>query len=67
MGNDSSGIISNLSYEINANTIIASNMSEDDADVSTGWHAIEFLLWGQDSSIESPVLVKLVTMQVLVL
>ena len=54
MGNDSSGIISNLSYEINAKTIIASNMSEDDADVSTGWHAIEFLLWGQDSSIESP-------------
>ncbi|MDB9761628.1 iron-regulated protein [Alphaproteobacteria bacterium] len=54
MGNDSSGIISNLSYEINAETIIASNMSEDDADVSTGWHAIEFLLWGQDNSIESP-------------
>ena len=54
VGNDSSGIISNLSYEINAKTIIASNMSEDDADVSTGWHAIEFLLWGQDSSIESP-------------
>ena len=26
MGNDSSGIISNLSYEINAKTIIASNM-----------------------------------------
>jgi putative iron-regulated protein len=28
-------------------------MSEDDADVSTGWHAIEFLLWGQDSSLET--------------
>ena len=54
MGNDSSGIISNLSYEINAKTIIASNMSEDDADVSTGWHAIEFLLWGQDNSLEIP-------------
>ena len=27
-------------------------MSEDDADVSSGWHAIEFLLWGQDFSLE---------------
>jgi len=54
IGNDTSGIINNLSYDINAKTIIASNMSEDDADVSTGWHAIEFLLWGQDSSLEHP-------------
>ena len=52
-GNSQAGIINDLTYEINSNSIIAANMSEDDADVSTGWHAIEFLLWGQDSSLES--------------
>ena len=52
-GNPESGIINNMSIEINAETIIAANMSEDDADVSTGWHAIEFLLWGQDFSLEA--------------
>ena len=52
-GNPKSGIINNMSIEINAETIIAANMSEDDADVSTGWHAIEFLLWGQDFSLET--------------
>ena len=54
VGNDKAGIINNLSYDVNEKTIIASNMSEDDADVSTGWHAIEFLLWGQDNSLEQP-------------
>ena len=52
-GNPEAGIINNVSIEINAETIIAANMSEDDADVSTGWHAIEFLLWGQDFSLET--------------
>ena len=52
-GNPNAGIINNLSLEINNNTIIAANMSEDDADVSSGWHAIEFLLWGQDFSLET--------------
>ena len=52
-GNPDSGIINNLSYTVDGKSIIASNMSEDDADVSTGWHAIEFLLWGQDSSLET--------------
>lgn len=52
-GDPSAGIINNLNYDINKTTIIASNQSDDDADVSTGWHAIEFLLWGQDSSLET--------------
>ena len=52
-GNPKAGIVNDLAYQINKNTIIASNQSDDDADVSTGWHAIEFLLWGQDSSLET--------------
>jgi len=52
-GRPNAGIINDLTLEINNNTIIAANMSEDDADVSSGWHAIEFLLWGQDFSLET--------------
>ncbi|MDG2000981.1 MAG: imelysin family protein [Alphaproteobacteria bacterium] len=52
-GSPNAGIINNLTLEINNRTIIAANMSEDDADVSSGWHAIEFLLWGQDFSLET--------------
>jgi len=52
-GNKNAGIINNLSHEITKSTIIASNQSDDDADVSTGWHAIEFLLWGQDLSLKT--------------
>lgn len=52
-GNPEAGIINNLTYKITSESIISANMSEDDADVSTGWHAIEFLLWGQDSSLET--------------
>ena len=53
-GNPEAGLINNLNFEINSETILASNQSGDDADVSTGWHAIEFLLWGQDFSLENP-------------
>ena len=28
--------------------LAARNQMQDEADVTTGWHAIEFLLWGQD-------------------
>ena len=52
-GSPDAGIVNNMSIDINKETIIAANMSEDDADVSTGWHAIEFLLWGQDFSLET--------------
>ena len=52
-GRPNAGIINDLTLEINNNTIIAANMSEDDADVSSGWHAIEFLLWGQDFSLDT--------------
>ncbi|MBH87726.1 MAG: iron-regulated protein [Pelagibacterales bacterium] len=52
-GSPNAGIVNNMTIDINKETIIAANMSEDDADVSTGWHAIEFLLWGQDFSLET--------------
>ena len=33
---------------------VAKNQVSDEADVTTGWHAIEFLLWGQDLSADGP-------------
>lgn len=52
-GNPASGLI-NGSETLSPINIIASNQSSDEADVTTGWHAIEFLLWGQDLSASGP-------------
>ncbi len=34
--------------------ILDRNQSTDESDVTTGWHAIEFLLWGQDENLLGP-------------
>ena len=49
-----SGLINNLKFEISTATILESDQVTDEADVSTGWHAIEFLLWGQDFNDQGP-------------
>jgi putative iron-regulated protein len=47
-----SGIINNLIDfpEINKGVIEEANEADGDTSISTGYHAIEFLLWGQDLS-----------------
>jgi putative iron-regulated protein len=35
-------------FEITRENLAARNAVDDDAHVSTGWHAIEYLLWGRD-------------------
>lgn len=40
--------------EITEETIAAVNEEGGESNVSTGWHAIEFLLWGQDLSEDGP-------------
>ncbi|NRD20428.1 hypothetical protein HNV08_10255 [Winogradskyella eckloniae] len=47
---DYGSIISDTSVTINAATIAGLNEGVDDKSISTGWHAIEFLLWGQDNT-----------------
>ncbi|WP_340150884.1 imelysin family protein [uncultured Sneathiella sp.] len=47
-GNPDAGIINDLSIEITAESIREYDQVEDESDVTTGYHAIEFLLWGQD-------------------
>ena len=53
-GNASAGIISDESVALTKVSIVSRNQMEDDRDVSTGYHAIEFLLWGQDLSEAGP-------------
>jgi len=53
-GKPEAGLINDASFKIGIEDIEKSNQSKDEADVTTGWHAIEFLLWGQDLSADSP-------------
>jgi putative iron-regulated protein len=51
-GNATAGIVNNpATYpQITAEVISEANEKDGEANISTGWHAIEFLLWGQDLS-----------------
>lgn len=53
-GNLKTGIIQNVSIPLSKKSLLARNQSKDEVDVSIGYHAIEFLLWGQDLSLQSP-------------
>ena len=53
-GKPEAGIINNPKFKLDVATLEDVNQKYDEADVTTGWHAIEFLLWGQDLSIEGP-------------
>ena len=52
-GNPSAGIINDASILLTLDGILSRNQTDDDRNVSTGYHAIEFLLWGQDTSRET--------------
>lgn len=49
-GKPDAGIINDPSFEIGKESVRNRNQADDEANVTTGWHAIEFLLWGQDLS-----------------
>src|SRR5689334_510986 len=53
-GNPKSGIINDPSIPITRAMLIERNARDDEADVTTGFHAIEFLLWGQDLNVNGP-------------
>lgn len=56
VGNETGGIINDTATypTINADLLIELNEAGGEANVSTGWHAIEFLLWGQDLDPNGP-------------
>ena len=53
-GDPDGGIINDPGKTIDFATLIALNGAGGEDDISTGWHAIEFLLWGQDLAADGP-------------
>lgn len=56
LGADKSGIINNPAAYPNITGDLLRDLNEKDGEknISTGWHAIEFLLWGQDFNENGP-------------
>ncbi|HEY4366980.1 MAG TPA: imelysin family protein [Steroidobacteraceae bacterium] len=54
MDDPGAGIINDPNIPITRATLIERNAKDDEADVTTGFHAIEFLLWGQDFNADGP-------------
>jgi len=48
------GLINNRLFVINRDNVIAQNERGGEENIASGWHAIEFLLWGQDLSASGP-------------
>ncbi len=55
-GDPTAGIVNNPAEfpEITSDVLVAANEAGGESNISTGWHAIEFLLWGQDLSADGP-------------
>ncbi len=53
-GNAAAGIINDPKQQISAERLAQLNERGGEENVATGWHAIEFLLWGQDRSDSGP-------------
>jgi putative iron-regulated protein len=49
-----SGLVNNASVMITAEALAERNEDGGETNIATGWHAIEFLLWGQDLSPDGP-------------
>ena len=49
-GKPDAGIINDPKIKLSVDDLEGVNQKQDEKDVTIGWHAIEFLLWGQDLS-----------------
>ncbi|MEW5769057.1 MAG: imelysin family protein [Pseudomonadota bacterium] len=47
-GRPEAGLINDPRFVINRDNVIAQNERGGEENIASGWHAIEFLLWGQD-------------------
>ncbi|WP_334119702.1 imelysin family protein [Limnobacter sp.] len=47
-GNSNSGFVNNVKFNITRAALVEQNERGGEENIATGWHAIEFLLWGQD-------------------
>jgi putative iron-regulated protein len=53
-GDSDAGIVNDPSITIDADTLLAKNEEGGEKNVATGYHALEFLLWGQDFDDDGP-------------
>lgn len=55
-GDDAAGLVQAVAAhpQLSAELLVSLNEQGGEANISTGWHAIEFLLWGQDLSAQGP-------------
>lgn len=53
-GSTRAGIVNDPSVTLTVDTLVAKNELGGEKNIATGWHAIEFLLWGQDLSTTGP-------------
>jgi putative iron-regulated protein len=53
-GKPGSGLINDPKFKLDVDGLEGLNQKQDEADVTIGWHAVEFLLWGQDLSATGP-------------
>ena len=54
MGLSMSGIVNDTSVTIDAASLESKNEENGEENVATGYHALEFLLWGQDFNADGP-------------
>ena len=47
-GHPNAGLVNDSTAPLEIKKLERANQKDDEADVTVGWHAIEFLLWGQD-------------------
>jgi putative iron-regulated protein len=53
-GAPNAGLINDRSFAITKESVSGMNERGGEENIATGWHAIEFLLWGQDKSATGP-------------
>jgi putative iron-regulated protein len=53
-GKPKAGMVNNPKFKITKAALIKANERGGEENISAGWHAIEFLLWGQDQSETGP-------------
>jgi putative iron-regulated protein len=53
-GKTGTGLINDRKFTISKKSLAAQNERGGEENIATGWHAIEFLLWGQDLSDTGP-------------
>jgi putative iron-regulated protein len=53
-GDATAGLINDRGFAITKEAVAERNEKDGEKNIATGWHAIEFLLWGQDLSESGP-------------